>query len=337
MVKLNVLDLFCGCGGMSKGLNDAGFNIVAGIDIWDVAIKSYQKNFNHLAICSDLKDLSPELFNEKYNQQKFKIDLIVGGPPCQGMSIAGKRDINDPRNTLFMEYVKYLDYFKPKAFIMENVIGLLSMKTANSEKVIDIIMNNLNKNYNCVICKIYASDFKVPQNRRRVIIIGINKELNIIPDEPKPKVSINNRIPVKNILLKKEEVNISHFLSDRAIEGINRKKEKSKNEGKGFGAQFLNLDKPSYTIPARYWKDGYDALVKYNDNEIRRLAILELKRIQSFPDDYIIEGSKKDIIMQIGNAVPCKLAYYLGKHIKNLLKILKNKKNENIQNNVIEV
>lgn len=220
---------------------------------------------------------------------------------------------------------------------MENVIGLLSMKTANSEKVIDIIMNNLNRNYNCVICKIYASDFKVPQNRRRVIIIGINKELNIIPDEPKPKVSINNRIPVKNILLKKEEVDISHFLSVRAIEGINRKKEKSKNEGKGFGAQFLNLDKPSYTIPARYWKDGYDALVKYNDNEIRRLAILELKRIQSFPDDYIIEGSKKDIIMQIGNAVPCKLAYYLGKHIKNLLKILKNKKNENLKNNVIEV
>ena len=334
MKKLNVLDLFCGCGGMSKGLNDAGFNIVAGIDIWDIAIKSYQKNFNHLAICSDLKDLSPELFNEKYNQRKLKIDLIVGGPPCQGMSIAGKRDINDPRNTLFMEYVKYLDYFKPKAFIMENVIGLLSMKTVNSEKVIDIIMNNLNRNYNCIICKIYASDFKVPQNRRRVIIIGINKELNIIPDEPKPKVTINKRIPVKNILLKKEEVNSSYFLSNRAIEGINRKKEKSKNEGKGFGAQFLNLDKPSYTIPARYWKDGYDALVKYNDNEIRRLTILELKRIQSFPDDYIIEGSKKDIIMQIGNAVACKLAYYLGKHIKKLIKILKN---ESIQNNIIEV
>lgn len=114
MIKLNVLDLFCGCGGMSKGLYDAGFNIIAGIDIWDSAIKSYQKNFNHLAICSDLKDLSPELFDEKYNQKKLKIDLIVGGPPCQGMSIAGKRDINDPRNTLFMEYVKYLDYFNQK-------------------------------------------------------------------------------------------------------------------------------------------------------------------------------------------------------------------------------
>ena len=81
----------------------------------------------------------------------------------------------------------------------------------------------------------------------------------------------------------------------------------------------LNFDKPSYTIPARYWKDGYDALVQYNENEIRRLTILELKRIQSFPDDYIIEGNKKEIIMQIGNAVACKFAFHLGNHINNMI------------------
>ena len=77
----------------------------------------------------------------------------------------------------------------------------------------------------------------------------------------------------------------------------------------------MDFDKPSFTIPARYWKDGYDALVKYSDTEIRRLTIVELMRIQSFPDDYILEGSKKEIIMQIGNAVACKFAYHLGKHI----------------------
>lgn len=81
----------------------------------------------------------------------------------------------------------------------------------------------------------------------------------------------------------------------------------------GFGAQYLNFDKPSYTIPARYWKDGYDALVRYNDTDIRRLTTLELKRIQTFPDDYVILGSKKDVIMQIGNAVACRFAYHLGK------------------------
>jgi DNA (cytosine-5)-methyltransferase 1 len=200
---------------------------------------------------------------------------------------------------------------------MENVIGILSKKTANNEKVIDIIMTNLNKNYNCIITKLFASDFEVPQNRRRTIIIGIRKNLNIIPTEP--KIVSEKRIPVKTILLKKEEVDKSHFLSNKAIEGIKNKKIKSAEKGAGFGAQFLDLEKPSYTIPARYHKDGYDALVKYSETDIRRLTILELKRIQSFPDNYIIEGSKKDIIMQIGNAVVCKFAKHLGLHIQKLL------------------
>ena len=317
--NINVIDLFCGCGGMSKGLTDAGLNIIAGIDIWDKAILSYKKNFNHEAICEDLTKLSPEKFNELYNKNNEIIDLIVGGPPCQGFSIAGKRDTKDPRNSLFMEFVKYINYFNPKSFIMENVIGILSMKTLTNEKVIDIILNELSKNYNCIVCKLYASDFEVPQNRRRTIIIGIRKDLNIIPTEPEPILTVNNRISVKNILLKKDEVDKSYYLSNKALEGIANKKKKSSNNGNGFGAQYLDMNKPSYTIPARYWKDGYDALVKYSDTEIRRLTILELKRIQSFPDDYIIEGTKKDIIMQIGNAVACKFGYYLGKYIIKIL------------------
>lgn len=317
-MPLNVLDLFCGCGGMTKGLTEAGLNVIAGIDIWDKAVESYNQNFTHKAYCADLTQLSPERFNQEHRPPP--IDIIVGGPPCQSFSIAGKRDKNDPRNALFMEYVKYLDYFRPKAFLMENVIGMLSKKTANGENVIDIIMENLNRNYNCVISKLYASDFEVPQNRRRVIIIGIRKDLNILPKEPKPVIeSIHQRIPVKNILLPKETVDASHFLSEKAIQGIHNKKIKSKERGLGFGAQFLDPEKPSYTIPARYWKDGYDALVQYNDREIRRLTIQELKRIQSFPDDYKIVGSKKDIIMQIGNAVACRFAYHLGRYIQETL------------------
>lgn len=317
---LNVIDLFCGCGGMSKGLTDAGLNVIAGIDIWDKAVESYNKNYHHKAYCADLTQLPPEKFNELYNKENKNVDILVGGPPCQSFSIAGKRDKNDPRNALFMEYVKYLDYFKPKAFIMENVIGMLSKKTANGENVIDIIMEQLNRNYNCIINKLYASDFEVPQNRRRTIIIGIRKDLNILPKEPEPIIkSVQDRIPVKNILIPKEEVDKKYYLSEKALAGIENKKGVNKEKGFGFGAQMLDFDKPSYTIPARYWKDGYDALVKYNEKEIRRLTITELKRIQSFPDNYIIDGSNKDIIMQIGNAVACKFAYYLGKYIINTL------------------
>jgi len=317
--KMNVIDLFCGCGGMSKGLEKAGLNIIVGIDIWDKAIDNYKKNFKHKAICHDLTTLPPNILTEKYNINKKNIDIIVGGPPCQGFSIAGKRDNKDPRNSLFMEYVKYLDYFEPKAFIMENVMGILSMKNENKESVIDIIMNKLERNYKCIICKLYASDFEVPQNRRRVIIIGIRKDLNINPTEPSIILEKNERINVGTILEPKENIDKKQFLSEKAIEGIKKKKEKSKNNGNGFGAQFLDINKPSYTIPARYWKDGYDALVKYSDTEIRRLTILELKRIQSFEDDFVLEGSKKDKIMQIGNAVASKFAYHLGKHIINIL------------------
>ena len=325
--SLNVIDLFCGCGGMSKGLIDAGLNIIAGIDVWDKAVVSYNKNFSHhQAYCEDLTQLSPEKFEELYNKDKKAVDVLVGGPPCQSFSIAGRRDKDDPRNTLFMEYVKYLDYFRPKAFIMENVIGLLSKKTASSEdtsgkKVIDIIMELLNREYNCIITKLYASDFEVPQNRRRVIIIGIRKDLGIFPKEPEPVIkSVEDRIPVRTVLLRKEDVDAKYYLSEKALAGIENKRAVSKAKGFGFGAQMLDVDKPSYTIPARYWKDGYDALVKYNDKEIRRLTILELKRIQSFPDNYIIEGSNKDVIIQIGNAVACKLAYHLGNYLVNTLR-----------------
>lgn len=320
MEKLNAIDLFCGCGGMSKGLTDAGLNIIAGIDIWDKAVENYNKNFTHKAYCEDLTKLPPETFNELYNKENMDIDILVGGPPCQSFSISGKRDKNDPRNSLFMEYVKYLDYYKPKAFIMENVIGILSKKTNCGKNIIDIIMEQLSRNYNCMINKLFASDFEVPQNRRRTIIIGVRKDLNIQPIEPEPIIkSIEDRIPVSTVLIPREHVNKKYYLSERALAGIENKKNINKEKGFGFGAQMLDFNKPSYTIPARYWKDGYDALVRYNSLEIRRLTVLELKRIQSFPDDYIIEGSNKDVITQIGNAVACRFAYHLGKYIINTL------------------
>ena len=94
----------------------------------------------------------------------------------------------------------------------------------------------------------------------------------------------------------------------------------------GYGAQYLKLDQPSYTIPARYWKDGYDALVRYSDTRIRRLTITELKRIQTFPDTYTLVGNRKDQIMQIGNAVACEFAYWLGVYINKTLGRLSEKR-----------
>lgn len=313
--NLTAIDLFCGCGGLTVGLTRSGIDVLAGIDSWDRAIETYVLNNKHIGLCKDLTQYPPEQF--ALDTGITKCDILTGGPPCQGFSIAGKRDNNDPRNSLFMEYVKYLDYFKPKAFIMENVMGILSMKTANGNKAIDLITEELSKNYNILINRLYASDFGVPQNRRRVVIIGIRKDLNIIPTPPIPLSS--PRPPVSTVLEDRANVPQSYYLSQKAIDGIIRKKERSKQEGKGFGAQFLDPDKPSYTILARYWKDGSDALVKYDDNNIRRLTIDELKKIQSFPVTYNIKGTKKDVIMQIGNAVAVNFAYHIGKHLLSLL------------------
>lgn len=314
MTKLHVLDLFCGCGGFSHGLVESGMDVMLGIDVWDKAIESYNQNMTHTGLCKDLTSFSPV---ECSNFLKHKVDVLVGGPPCQSFSIAGKRDKNDPRGSLFMEYVKYLHYFKPKAFLFENVVGILSMKTTSGENVIDIIIDLLSTNYHCIKSAMYASDYEVPQNRRRVIILGIRKDLGIEPSFP-PIVS-KDRIPVSTILIPREQVGQELFLSQKALEGIRKKKERMRVEKKGFGAQFLKFDKPSFTIPARYWKDGYDALVQYSGDHVRRLSILEIKRIQTFPDTYNLSGSKKDQIMQLGNAVACRFAYHLGKHVTSLL------------------
>jgi DNA-cytosine methyltransferase len=312
--KYTVLDLFCGCGGLSYGLTQSGLNILAGIDHWDTSIESYNSNMNHHGLCKDLTQYTPQMFASETGITE--VDVIAGGPPCQGFSIAGKRDKNDPRNSLFMEYVKYLNYYKPKVFILENVMGILSMKTANGNKAIDIITAELEINYNIQINRLYASDFNVPQNRRRVIIIGIRKDLNIPHTILTPK---SNRPAVGSVLLAQKDVPAKCYLSDKAIAGIINKRQRSKEAGKGFGAQYLDVNKPSYTIPARYWKDGYDALVKYDETSIRRLTILELKRIQTLPDNYILHGSNKDQIIQIGNAVAVNFAKCLGDHIQTYL------------------
>jgi DNA (cytosine-5)-methyltransferase 1 len=232
--------------------------------------------------------------------------------------MAGKRDKNDPRNSLFMEYLKFVKYFQPKMFVIENVQGILTMKTEKNEYVIDIIKSECeNIGYDIKYSKLVASDFGVPQKRKRVFIIGSKKELNI--DVSFPEKTHKIPVPVKDILLPKEQIDIKYFHSQKMIDGFNRRKEKNKLNNKGFGAQFLKMEEPSYTISARYYKDGSDALVKYSETEIRMLTEKECASIQSFPDNYTFIGPKKEIYEQIGNAVPPLLAKNIAKHLLKYL------------------
>lgn len=187
--NLNVIDLFSGCGGMSLGFKWAGFNSILATDIDENAKETYTHNFPKTPfINNDLRELTKNDFDNLINTQK--VDVVIGGPPCQGFSLANKRRNkikNDPRNELFYDFVKVVEWHKPKAFVMENVKGLLSMKNGEVIKVIIQSFEDIGYTANYKVLK--ASNYGVPQDRERVFIIGYLENLNLTVKFPKTKIS----------------------------------------------------------------------------------------------------------------------------------------------------
>jgi DNA (cytosine-5)-methyltransferase 1 len=175
--KLNVLDLFCGAGGFSKGFKQAGYKILAGIDNDENMLKTFASNFrDSIAI---KKDLSDDNFEGFESIMSSPVDVIIGGPPCQGFSIAGKRVKDDPRNVLYRAYLKLIKHFRPKSIVIENVPTILGLYRGEIAKQIIEDLEQLN--YRMKIFKVMASDYGVPQNRKRIFFIGLprKKVLNI--------------------------------------------------------------------------------------------------------------------------------------------------------------
>lgn len=309
---IKVVDLFSGAGGLSVGFSKKPFNILFGIE-WDkYAAKTYSANFSHPMINKDICEVNAEEMLKQYGEA----DIVIGGPPCQGFSMAGKRDKNDPRNSLFMEYLRFVKVFKPKYFVLENVPGILTMKTGNGELVIDIIKSEFDAiGYNLKWKVLLACDYGVPQKRKRVIFLGWNKVGVTEPFHPEPTHTKNTYVCMRDILQPKEEVPSKYYHSEKMIAGFIQRKIKNEADGKGFGAQFVKEDEPCYTISARYYKDGSDALVKYSDTEIRRLTEKEAARVQSFPDSFVFPVSGMQTYKQLGNAVACLVGKAIGESI----------------------
>lgn len=312
---IKVVDLFSGAGGLTQGFVEAGYSILFGVEHDEHAAKTYSANFEHPMLNVDICSLNTNELVTKYG----KADVVIGGPPCQGFSMAGKRDNKDPRNSLFMEYLRFVKAFEPKYFVMENVPGILTMKTAAGELVKDIIVAEVSKlGYKVKFEKLYAPDYGVPQKRRRVIFLGWRNDV-VEPFYPEPTHAKETYIPMKDILTPREDVDTKYYHSQKMITGFFERLRKNKENGKGFGAQFIKEDEPCYTISARYYKDGCDALVKYSDTEIRKLTEKEAARVQTFPDSFKFPVSSVQTYKQIGNAVPCRLAFVIA---NNLLKFL---------------
>lgn len=171
MEKPIVIDLFCGAGGMSEGFRQAGFNVVCGIDFDKDACQTHRTNFPEAAtIEGDITQLSIEDIEQAMNYSRDSVDVVIGGFPCQGFSMAGKRWVDDPRNQLFREFVRVVDGFQPSVFVAENVVGLVSMAEGQFVREIKESFNAIG--YEVEVKILNSDDYGVPQRRRRAIFIG---------------------------------------------------------------------------------------------------------------------------------------------------------------------
>jgi len=178
-MELNTIDLFCGAGGLSLGFELEGFNVIAGVDNHESYLETFKDSHNNSKpIKHDLSDDGIKKILQKNDINTDNIDVVIGGPPCQGFSTAGNRMIEDSRNKLVIEFCKSIKELNPRAFLMENVTGLTSMKNGVGELVVEELTDLFGElGYNVDYKVLSASDFGVPQLRKRLFIVGIRDEV----------------------------------------------------------------------------------------------------------------------------------------------------------------
>ena len=343
--SIKVLDLFSGCGGLSLGFMQAGYDVVAAVDNWPDAINTFKHNHpNAKGIILDLGNFNPKKFSEDIGG----IDVIVGGPPCQGFSISGKRNPKDPRNQLYSGFVALVKCLKPKAFVMENVPNLIAM--ANG-KILNKIKRDFKKlGYYLSYQVLLASDYGVPQNRKRVFFVGLKSRENFsfpvgTHTQPHMKVTTKQAIsdlPEKTLIngssypfasndeyQKKIKVGSSAIYNHETTkhdsktttiismvpDGCNYKSlpEKYKHTRKvNIAWTRFASNKPSPTIDT-----GHRHHFHYKYNRVP--TVRESARLQSFPDNFIFLGTKTSQYKQVGNAVPPMLAKVIAEQLKRVI------------------
>jgi DNA (cytosine-5)-methyltransferase 1 len=293
---MKTLDLFCGCGGLSLGFQSAGFQIHSAFDAWDKAIEIYNENFSHKAELLDLSTISHSYFSE------LRPDLIIGGPPCQDYSSAGKRDENNGRADLTIIFAELVCGVSPKWFVMENVDRII--KSATLQRAIDIFKGS---GYGLTQIVLDASKCGVPQKRKRFFMIGeLRGEDDFLHNALIANVS-DKSMTIYDYL--GNELNTKYYYRhprSYARRGI------------------FSIDEPSPTIrgvnrpiPGTYKVHDGDAT--HDLSQVRVLTTEERARLQTFPINFKFKGTKTDLEQIIGNAVPVNLANYVAgclfKHI----------------------
>ena len=306
---MNIISLFSGAGGLDLGLIKAGNTVIWANDIDKDAVSSYKENIGTHIICEDIKNISiTEIPNA---------DVVVGGFPCQGFSLANRRrTIDDERNQLYKFFYETIKTKQPKFFIAENVKGILSL--GKGEVIKQIISDFEEAGYITTINLVNMANYGIPQTRQRVIIIGQRKDLGneFLFHFPEVTHSKDGKNFPQWVSIKDA---IDHFPNPDIENDIpNHVYSAYKVEYRNFtGHRKTDPSKPSPTILARgNGKGGVCAIPHYNGN--RRLSIRESASVQTFPEDFYFVGSMNSCYRQIGNAVPVKFTELLGKELKRL-------------------
>lgn len=307
MREFTAVSLFCGAGGLDMGFERAGFKTIWANDFNEDACKTHRNWSNTEVVCGDISKID-------FSQIPVS-DVMLGGFPCQGFSLSGPRKIDDSRNVLYKHYVKLVRQNRPKAFIGENVKGLLTM--GNGQIIDAIIADFSDCGYDVYYKLVNAKNFGVPQDRERVIIVGFRKDLGItgfeLPSTSGKTMNLREAIgdmPEPN----EEEVCMAPY-SSRYM---------SRNRKRGW-------DEVAFTVPAMakqvtLWPGSPDMLKVDKDHWVfgkdgitRRLSWREAAAIQTFPRDMEFFGDLTSIYKQIGNAVPVVLAEYVANYIRPYL------------------
>ncbi len=320
--KYNFIDLFSGAGGLSCGMVMAGFNPIASVEIMPQAVETYKYNFiekHKFDENVETRDIRNQEVKDKLYKsvEGKKIDVIVGGFPCQGFSMAGYRVVDDPRNSLYKEMKDIVEKLQPEIVVMENVEGLRSMLNG---KVEEMIIEDYKKiGYEINLTVLNSANYGVPQFRKRVIFIG--NRVGKTNYHPKPLYDETNYVTlgeaIEPYMNMPENPEINHVFSKHTEEMKARLA--AIPEGKSLYKNYSDAwkkspwDKPSCTIKENH--GGTNVHPKLP----RCLTAREIATLQSFPSDFIFKGTKKWQLVQIGNAVPPLLGKAIGLAVKKML------------------
>ena len=360
MTDYNVIDLFCGCGGFSKGFQEAGFNIRFGIDFWKDATVTYKKNFpNAVVLNEDIEKVSGQQILDMCGMKQCEVDVIIGGPPCQGFSVSGKRMIDDERNKLYKSFVELVSELKPKVFVMENVPGLVRL--FGGQVCSQVLEDFTSIGYTVKYRILSADSYGVPQQRRRVFFVGLSNSVFRNPSSyiyPTPTAAIGELVPA---ITCKEAISDLDFVPDDRVLGedipyalppqsdyqrlmregsrsvlnhsITLHKERTKEiiAMVPDGGNYKDLPEELWSTRKVHiaWtrmdsrKPCFTIDTGHNHHFHYRAnrvpTVRESARIQSFPDTFEFIGIKTSQLKQVGNAVPPLLAKAVAESVISIL------------------